>query len=82
MASKEAQVDWKGKYSSFEGVSSTVPFKGPAANILFDLEKGIRSGLSYSGARTITELQTRAEFIIQTSAGATESGTHITHRQW
>lgn len=82
MASKEAQVDWKGKYSSFEGVSSTVPFKGPVANILFDLEKGIRSGLSYSGARTITELQTSAEFILQTSAGATESGTHITHRQW
>lgn len=82
MASKEAQVDWKGKYSSFEGVSSTIPFKGPVANILFDLEKGIRSGLSYSGARNITELQASAEFIVQTSAGATESGTHITHRQW
>ncbi len=82
MASKEAQVDWKGKYSSFEGVSSTIPFKGPVEKILFDLEKGIRSGLSYSGARNIIELQARAQFITQTSAGATESGTHITHRQW
>tara|TARA_Y100000592_G_scaffold76739_1_gene120172 strand:- start:7858 stop:8904 length:1047 start_codon:yes stop_codon:yes gene_type:complete len=82
MASKEAQVDWKGKYSSFEGVSSTVPYKGPVSDILYDLEKGIRSGLSYSGARTISELQAKAIFVTQTSAGATESGTHITHRQW
>jgi len=82
MASKEAQLEWKGKYSSFEGVSSRVPFKGPVENILFDLDKGIRSGLSYSGARTIKEFQAKAEFVYQTSAGATESGTHITHRQW
>ena len=82
MASKEAQVDWKGKYSSFEGVSSRVPYKGSIKEILFDLDKGIRSGLSYSGARTIKDLQARAEFVIQTTAGATESGTHITHRQW
>ena len=51
MASKEAQVDWRGKYSSFEGVSSRVPYRGPVSKILEDLEKGIRSGLSYSGAR-------------------------------
>tara|TARA_R100000278_G_scaffold113444_1_gene91582 strand:- start:26 stop:1072 length:1047 start_codon:yes stop_codon:yes gene_type:complete len=82
MASKEAQIEWKGKYSSFEGVSSRVPCKGPVSNILFDLEKGIRSGLSYSGARSIKELHVKATFITQTAAGATESGTHITHRQW
>lgn len=82
MASKEAQMDWKGKYSSFEGVSSTVPFKGSVQDILFDLEKGIRSGLSYSGSRTIKQFHAKAQFITQTSAGATESGTHITHRQW
>ena len=56
MASKEAQIEWKGKYSSFEGVSSRVPCKGPVSDILFDLEKGMRSGLSYSGARSIKEL--------------------------
>ena len=82
MASKEAQVDWKGKYSSFEGVSSKVPLRGSVSDILFDLDKGIRSGLSYSGARTISEFQSVAKFIVQTSAGATESGTHITSRNW
>ena len=82
MASKEAQVDWKGKYSSFEGVSSRVPYRGSVEDILFDLEKGIRSGLSYSGARTIKHFQSAAEFMTQTSAGATESGTHIASRNW
>ena len=82
MASKEAQVDWKGKYSSFEGVSSKVPLRGSVSETMYDLEKGIRSGLSYSGARTIKEFQSVAKFVVQTSAGATESGTHITSRNW
>jgi len=82
MASKEAQIDWKGKYSSFEGVSTRVPFRGPMEEILFNLEKGIRSGYSYSGARNATELQVVAEFIHQTSAGQSESNTHINQRAW
>tara|TARA_R110002012_G_scaffold321038_1_gene547168 strand:+ start:6552 stop:7586 length:1035 start_codon:yes stop_codon:yes gene_type:complete len=82
MASKEAQIDWKGKYSSFEGVSARVPFRGPMEEILFNLEKGIRSGYSYSGARNAIELQTVAEFMRQTSAGQSESSTHINHRSW
>ncbi len=82
MASKEAQMDWRGRYSSFEGVSARVPYRGSVRYILEDLEKGIRSGLSYTGARTIRELQARAQWVRQTSAGAGESRTHITTRQW
>ena len=82
MASKEAQISWKGDYSSYEGVSTRVPFRGSIKNILSDLERGIRSGLSYSGARTITELATKAEFISQTSAGLSESHTHILAKSW
>ena len=82
MASKEAQVDWRGKYSSFEGVSSTVPYRGKVRNVLTDLDRGIRSGLSYSGCRSILELQARHEFVRQTSAGLGESKTHITTRKW
>lgn len=77
MASKEAQFDWRGKCSSNEGISATVRYKGPVANILAGLGNGIKSGLSYSGVRTITELQAKAQFICQTSAGAVESNTHI-----
>ena len=82
MASKEAQMDWRGRYSSFEGVSAQVPYRGSVRYILEDLEKGIRSGLSYTGARTIRELQARARWVRQTSAGTGESRTHITTRKW
>ena len=82
MASKEAQVEWRGRYSSFEGVSSTVPYRGKVRNVLADLERGIRSGLSYSGVRSIEELQRTAEFVRQTPAGLGESRTHIATRKW
>ena len=77
MASKDAQVEWRGRTASLEGIATTVPCKGPVRDILLELERGVRSGLSYSGARTITELQAKARFIRQTSSGQTESGTHI-----
>ena len=80
MASKEAQMDWRGRYSSHEGVSATVPYRGKVKNVLEDLERGIRSGLSYSGCRSIREMQHRAEFVRQTSAGLGESKTHILSR--
>jgi len=77
MASKEAQRDWRGRVSSIEGVSHFVPCKGPVKEVLHELGVGIRSGLSYSGARDIIELQAKARFIRQTSAGTIESSTHI-----
>ncbi len=80
MASKDAQIDWRGKTSSLEGISTTIPYKGSTSEIIDQLENGIRSGLSYSGARSIRELWAKAKFIKQTSAGTRESDTHILHR--
>ena len=77
MASKDAQLDWRNKSSTPEGVASYIPYKGSVVDILRDLEGGIRSGLSYSGARKISELQHKAEWARQTSSGTVESGTHI-----
>jgi len=82
MASKEAQVEWRGKYSSFEGVATRVPHRGPAELILEDLEKGIRSGFSYTGARNLSQLQSKAKFVSQTTSGLSESRTHINTRNW
>ena len=82
MASKEAQVEWRGKYSSFEGVATRVPCRGSVGPILTDLEKGIRSGFSYTGARNLRELQTKAQFVEQTTSGLSESRTHINTRSW
>ena len=80
MASKEAQKDWRGTHSSNEGISTTVPFRGSVGDVLEDLENGIRSGLSYSGARTVYDLQSKAQFVRQTGAGQIESSTHILRR--
>ena len=77
MASKDAQIEWRGTTASLEGVATTVPCKGPVTDVLEELERGVRSGLSYSGARTVRELQAKAKFIRQTMSGQTESGTHI-----
>jgi len=82
MASKEAQIKWRGAYSSFEGVSSRVPYRGHVDMIMADLKQNIKSGFSYSGARNLRQLQTRAIFTQQTSAGTRESGTHINSRKW
>mgnify|MGYP001502361193 FL=1 len=77
MASKEAQVEWRGYQSSEEGVATTVPYKGPVKPIIDSLVKGIKSGLSYSGVTTIRELQAVAEFTLQSYSGVSESSTHI-----
>ena len=77
MASRVAQMDWRKKSSTPEGVASYIPYKGSVVDILQDLRGGIQSGLSYTGARTIAQLQHKAEWARQTSAGTVESGTHI-----
>lgn len=81
MASRESQMNWRDQdVPTPEGVSHRVPLKGPVSRILAELEGGLRSGMSYSGARTIKELQENAEFRIQTSAGRIESSPHILKR--
>tara|TARA_A100001391_G_scaffold153320_1_gene111115 strand:- start:246 stop:1286 length:1041 start_codon:yes stop_codon:yes gene_type:complete len=77
MASKDAQLDWRNKSSTPEGVASYIPYKGSVLDILENLEGGIRSGFSYSGARDLAELRRKVEWARQTSAGTLESGTHI-----
>lgn len=59
-----------------EGVESIVPYKGPVAKVVENLTAGIRSGLSYSGAKNISELWKKARFIQVTSVGLKENGVH------
>ena len=80
MASANAQNAWRGKASTPEGVSTTVPFRGSVDLILQNIAGGIRSGLSYSGARSLAELRSKASFVLQTGAGQVESSTHILRR--
>lgn len=72
--SAESQVDWEKVVP--EGVEAVVPYRGHVQEILFQLVGGLRSGLSYGGARNIRELQENAEFIQITPAGIKESSYH------
>jgi IMP dehydrogenase len=59
-----------------EGVEAMVPYNGSVVEIIRQMAGGLRSGLSYCGAKTIPEMQTNAEFIKITSAGYVESQSH------
>ena len=59
-----------------EGIEGRVPFKGPVADVLFQMVGGLRSGMGYVGCATIPELRTDAEFVRITPAGLRESHPH------
>ncbi len=56
-----------------EGVTILVDYKGTVEEVIKSILKGVQSGLSYCGARTIPEMQTNAEFIRITSNAWEES---------
>ena len=80
MASRSAQMDWRGKSSSPEGVSTTIPYKGSVVDILQDIAGNVKSGFSYTGVQNLKDLQSKATFLRQTPAGQLESSTHILRR--
>jgi len=59
-----------------EGVEAMVPYKGSVTEILKQLTGGVRSGLSYCGAKNIPQMQENAEFIKISRAGFAESQPH------
>ncbi len=59
-----------------EGVEGLIPYKGKVEEVVKQLVGGLRSGMSYSGAHSIPELQSKAEFMRITSAGHKESLPH------
>jgi IMP dehydrogenase len=59
-----------------EGIEGRVPYRGSLTSILFQLVGGLRSGMGYTGSRTIQELRTKAQFVKITSQGLRESHVH------
>ncbi len=59
-----------------EGIEAFVPYRGTSHEILAQLAGGIRSGLSYCGAKTLAELHQNASFVRLTSAALNESYPH------
>jgi IMP dehydrogenase len=59
-----------------EGIEGRVPYKGPVADVLFQMVGGLRSGMGYVGCSNISELRRDAEFVRITAAGLRESHPH------
>lgn len=59
-----------------EGVEARVPYKGPLADVTFQLMGGLRSGMGYVGARSLAELREKAKFVRVTLGGLKESHPH------
>jgi IMP dehydrogenase len=59
-----------------EGIEGRVPYRGPVADVLFQMVGGVRSGMGYCGVSTLGQLQCDTEFVQVTSAGLRESHPH------
>ena len=59
-----------------EGIEGMVPYKGPLAQIIYQMIGGLRSSMGYCGCRTIEEMRTRARFVQITAGGLRESHVH------
>ncbi len=59
-----------------EGIEGRVAYRGPLADIVYQLVGGLRAGMGYCGTPTIEDLQNNAQFIRITPAGLRESHPH------
>ncbi|HIA04741.1 MAG TPA: IMP dehydrogenase [Myxococcales bacterium] len=59
-----------------EGIEGRVPYKGVLSDSLFQLAGGVRSGMGYTGCKTIPELHDEAQFVRITASGLAESHVH------
>ncbi len=59
-----------------EGIEGRVPYKGGLAMNVYQMLGGIRSGMGYTGCRTIDELRKNARFVRITPSGLRESHVH------
>jgi IMP dehydrogenase len=58
-----------------EGIEGRVPFAGPLGDVAYQLVGGLRSGMGYAGAATLTHLR-QARMMRVTTAGRQESHPH------
>ncbi|HHV07427.1 MAG TPA: IMP dehydrogenase [Firmicutes bacterium] len=59
-----------------EGIEGRIPYKGSLSDTVYQLIGGLRAGMGYVGAATLTELRQKARFVRITTAGLRESHPH------
>jgi IMP dehydrogenase len=71
----QADVDDSSKLVP-EGIEGRIPYRGSLTSNVYQLIGGLRAGMGYVGAPTLTELNRRARFLRISSAGLQESHVH------
>jgi IMP dehydrogenase len=59
-----------------EGIEGQVPYKGPVSAVLHQLVGGVRAAMGYIGAESISDLQSKVQFVRITGSGLRESHAH------
>ncbi|RMF15426.1 MAG: IMP dehydrogenase [Candidatus Dadabacteria bacterium] len=59
-----------------EGIEGRVPYRGPIADVIFQLTGGLRAGMGYVGAANLDELYEKSRFVRISPAGLRESHVH------
>lgn len=59
-----------------EGIEGMVGHKGPLANIIHQINGGVRSSMGYLGCATLDDMRTKPKFVRITGAGMKESHAH------
>lgn len=76
MGSKDRYFQSESKKLVPEGIEGRVPYKGIAADTIFQMVGGLRASMGYCGCHNIEDMITKTQFIQITAAGLKESHPH------
>lgn len=76
MASKEAQLNWRGEVSVSEGASTKIKYKGSVNNLFNEIKGGLSSGCSYTGVNKLADLVEYAEYVTVSNNTVKENSPH------
>ena len=65
-----------------EGIVGRVPYKGPLADVVYQMVGGLRASMGYTGSANIQQMKENTRFVRMSSSGLRESHVHdvtITH---
>ncbi len=76
-ASYVAKSEHTAKPSNIEGNSKLVPYRGTCIRIMEEVQNGLKSSMSYVGARNLQDFQARASFVLVTPNGTREATPYL-----
>ena len=59
-----------------EGIEGMVPYKGPVADVLYQIVGGLKAAMGYTGSPDLETFRTKTRFVRITNAGLIESHPH------